>query len=270
MTRKTITRWWLWGLLAMAAAGVLIPSSSLALAAHDEGVNDAYSRTMVALIALGGAFALGSLLAQMVAWAGAVLNTRPLADTRWFQALLWGGVVGMLTVPLFGLGVLILLNLMVAYLVAGPDGLAVQTRPTAPAKSTINRWGVLGFATVGSGMLVALVVANLTDPGRLLHGVLWPSLAIESLGIAVGAVGGIAVCAAWWGALFNANLLTDRTWFKRLLWSGIAAAVTMPLFGLAALILAVVLIAYGRSAPDGLAVRPPRTPTTPSRLVPTH
>jgi hypothetical protein len=41
MTRKSITGWWLWGLAAMATAGVLIPSSSLALAAHDEGVNDA-------------------------------------------------------------------------------------------------------------------------------------------------------------------------------------------------------------------------------------
>ncbi len=188
---------------------------------------------MVGLIVLGGVFALGSLVAQLVAWGGAVINTRPLADTRWFRAVLWGGVVGMLTVPLFGLGVLVLLNLMVAYLVAGPDGLAVLTRPTAPAKSTINRWGVLGFGTVGAGMLVALVVANLTDPGRLLQGVQWPLLAIESLGITAAAVGGIAVCAAWWGAMFNANLLTDRTWFKRLLWSGIAAAVTMPCWGLA-------------------------------------
>lgn len=48
-----ITKWWLSGLAAMAAAGMSIPSNSLALAAHDEGVNDAYSRTMVGLIALG-------------------------------------------------------------------------------------------------------------------------------------------------------------------------------------------------------------------------
>jgi len=61
--------------------------------------------------------------------------------------------------------------------------------------------------------------------------------------------------------MFNANLLTDRTWFKRLLWSGIAAAVTMPLFGLGALILAVALIADGRSAPtDWLSGQQGRRP----------
>jgi hypothetical protein len=38
----------------------------------------------------------------------------------------------------------------------------------------------------------------------------------------------------------------------RLLWSGIAAAVTMPAFGFGGLILAVVLIVYWRWAPDGI------------------
>jgi hypothetical protein len=81
----------------------------------------------------------------------------------------------------------------------------------------------------------------------------------------VAAAGALIVGAAWWGALFNAHNLADRTWFRRLLRSGIAAAIVMPLFGLGGLILAVVLTAYQRSAPDGMAVQPPQisTPTAP-------
>jgi len=59
------------------------------------------------------------------------------------------------------------------------------------------------------------------------------------------------VGAAWWGAMFNAYLLPDKTWFRRLRWTGIAAALTMPLLGLGALILLVVSVAYAQWAPGG-------------------
>jgi hypothetical protein len=261
MTKRAIIKWWIWGLIAFVPGAILIPSSALALATHHQGVNDAYGRTMVALIAAGGLFALAAVAAGLVGWVAAVLNTRRLADPRWFQALLWGGIAGILTTPLAGLGALVLASVMMAYLVAGPDGLAAEPRLTTPAKAAITRWAGWGFATAGAGTALALLVANLTYPGRLLHGVGWPSLALVSLGITVIAAGAVVVWAAWWAAIFNTHLLSGKTWFNALLWSGIPAAVTMPLFGFGALILAGVLIAYWRAAPDGLAAQRPQPAT---------
>src|SRR6266511_1223641 len=139
MSKRTIIHWWLWGLLAIVPGGVLIPSSAVALAAHLDDVtrgtafhfvSDRYSWTMVGLIVLGAVFAVGSAIAQFVAGIGAVLNTRRLPDKRWFNALLWGGVAGIATMPLFGLGALIAGAVLIAYLVAGPDGMAADPRPT--------------------------------------------------------------------------------------------------------------------------------------------
>lgn len=261
MTKNTITRWWIWGLIAIVPAGILIPSSTLALAAHSQGVSGRYGWTMVGLIVAGGLFALAAVSALLVAWVKAVLNTRQLADPRWFKALLWGGIAGLLTMPLFGLGALVLGAVMTAYLVAGPDGTAAATRPAIPAKRTITTWSLWGFAAVFAGLLLALLVASWTNRGGPLHGILWPSLALSSAGFTVLGAGVIVVWAAWWGALFNARALADRRWFDRLLWSGIAAAATMPLFGFGGLILAAVLIAYWLRAPEGMALQPPGTPT---------
>jgi hypothetical protein len=259
MTKSMITRWWIWGLIAMMPAGILIPSSSLALAAHNQGVSDGYSRTMLGLIVVGGLFALAAVTALLVAWVKAVRNTRQLADPRWFNALLWGGIAGLLTMPLFGLGALILGGVMTAYLIAGPDGVAAGARPAIPAKGTITTWAGWGFAAIFAGLSLTLLVANWTNRGGPLHGVGWPSLVILSAGVTVAVTGIIVIWAAWWAAMFNAHTLADKTWFHRLLWSGIAAAVTMPLFGFGGLILAAVLIAYWRSAPDGTAIQPPET-----------
>jgi hypothetical protein len=254
MTKRTIIKWWIWGLVAMMPGTILIPSSALALASHRAGVSDGYGQAMVALIAVGGAFILAGVIVQLVAWMAAVLNTRQLADPKWFQVLLWGGIAGIASTPLFGLGALAFLGVMMAYLVAGPDGLAADPRPTIPAKRAITRWAVRGYAAGCAGLVLALLVPNLTYPGRPLHGVLWPSLFLVFLGITVVAVGFTIAWAAWWGAIFNTHQLPDKTWFHRLLWGGVAAAVTMPLFGFGALILAVVLIAYQHSAPDSMAV----------------
>jgi hypothetical protein len=148
-------------------------------------------------------------------------------------------------------------GVMTAYLIAGPDGVAAGARPAIPAKGTITTWAGWGFAAIFAGLSLALGVANWTNQGGPLHGVGWPSLVILSAGITVAVVGVIVIWAAWWGALFNAHALVAMTWFHRLLWSGIAAAVTAPLFGFGGLILAVVLIAYWRSAPDGTAIQLP-------------
>src|SRR5664279_2445548 len=60
MAKRKISQWWFAGLAAMFPAGVLIPSSALALAARQggDGVRDGYGRAMLALIVLGGLCAL--------------------------------------------------------------------------------------------------------------------------------------------------------------------------------------------------------------------
>jgi hypothetical protein len=252
MTKRTIIKWWIWGLVAMMPGTILIPSSALALASHHAGVSDGYGQTMVALIAVGGLFILAGLIAQLVAWIAAVLNTHQLADPKWFQVLLWGGIAGIVATPLFG--PLAFWGVMMAYLVAGSDGLAADPRPTIPAKRSITRWAGRGYAVGCAGGALALLVPNLTYPGRPLHGVLWPSLFLVFLGVTVVAVGFTVAWAAWWGAIFNTHQLPDKTWFHQLLWGGVAAAVTSPLFGFGVLILAAVLIAYWRLAPDAMVI----------------
>ena len=80
-----------------------------------------------------------------------------------------------------------------------------------------------------------------------------------AIGFAVAGIGAVMVGAAWWEALFNTYVLADKTWFRRLRWTGIVAALTMPLFGLGGLILLAVFVAYAQRAPDSTSssARPP-------------
>lgn len=272
MSKRTILTWWIGGLAALVPAAVLLPSSGVALLAHLDQVqhgpgyhllDDRYAVAMLILLAIGVVFAVAWLVAALVAWVGAVLNARQLDHDPWFTVVLVGGLAALATIPLLGLGTVILFGLMTAYLVAAPDGTAPVPSPTTPGKPTITKWAGRGFTVAGVGVLVALAASRLTGPGQLLHDATWPALAVVSVGIAGIAVGAIIVSAAWWGALFNAHTLADQTWFHRMLWTGTAAMVVMPLLGLGALILAVIMIAYGRSAPDGLTQPPATLPPAP-------
>jgi len=260
MQKVRIRKWWLWGLVALVPAGILIPSSALALADHLGKVtddaryafgDDRYAQTMVALIVLGALSAIGGFAAGLVAWVGAVRNTQHLPDQRWYRTLRWCGIGGLVTVPLVGVGALILGAATMAYVVGGPDALAVDPWPRIWSKSTITRWSGRGWVAAAAGGSFALLIANLTNAGRPLHGILWPSLALESFGITTAVTGGLIVATAWWAALFNSHDLADKVWFKRLLWGGIVGTVLMPIFGLGAVIVAVVMIAYWHAAPDG-------------------
>jgi hypothetical protein len=73
-----------------------------------------------------GIAVVGGIAAQFIAWIGAVLNTHKLENKTWFNLMLWGGIVGLVIFLLFGLGVLFWWGVMIAYLIAGPDGIAVQ------------------------------------------------------------------------------------------------------------------------------------------------
>jgi hypothetical protein len=56
---------------------------------------------------------------QLAAWIGALVNTYRLEDKTWFAVVLAGGLMG-LAFGLLGFAA------MVAYLIAGPDGMAVR------------------------------------------------------------------------------------------------------------------------------------------------
>jgi hypothetical protein len=277
MTKRTIVKWWIWGEAALIAGAILIPSSLVAFLAHIDSLHaagraydftsDGYNQTMVALAVLSCLFAVTGIVLQLVAWIGAVMGTRRLADRTWFKLLLWIGILGLVTTPL-GLGVFVSLGLMLAYMVGGPDALgdgAVAAGPPAlHLKPTIAKWTVWGWIAIAAGVLFSLLVSNLTNPWGFLHGHVWPALALIMLGTCVSGVGFIALSAAYWGEVFNAHRLEDETWFKTLLWGAVVSTVTIPLFGLGAIIAAVLGIVYLVAGPDGMAVRAAPAMTTPT------
>ena len=86
------------------------------------------------------------------------------------------GATALVTMALFGLGVWVAAIVLLAYLVggpdrtaldlaAGPDGTALESRPTTPDKATITRWTGLGWTVVGGGMGFGFLMAVLTRPG---------------------------------------------------------------------------------------------------------
>ena len=141
MTKRTITITWLTGIGVMIVGGLLALFSSLALASHigvatynfQPGVNyvpDGTFWALVSVIILGAITALGGIIVQFVAWIGAVVNTNHLVDKTWFNILCWVGIAAIvLSLLTAGLGNLIGWGLMIAYLVGGPDGTAVEPMP---------------------------------------------------------------------------------------------------------------------------------------------
>ena len=151
MTKRIITIWWLIGTGVLVVGGLLALFSSLALASHIGAltgdfqpdatfVPDGYFWTLVSFIILGGITIIAGFIVQFVAWIGAVINTNRLMDKTWFYVLLWCGIGSIILGPAFGLGALVWWGLMIAYLVGGPDGMAIEPmmlRPTPaePAKT---------------------------------------------------------------------------------------------------------------------------------------
>jgi hypothetical protein len=84
--------------------------------------------TMVTLIVIGFAVAAVGAVIQLAAWIGALVNTYQLTDKTWFLILLIGGLLG-LSFGITGFAA------MVAYLIAGQDGLAADKRRYRPARA---------------------------------------------------------------------------------------------------------------------------------------
>jgi hypothetical protein len=86
---------------------------------------DAYFWTTIAVMGAGVALALAGAVTQFATWIGAVVNTYQLVDKIWFYVLLAGGALGLVS------GV-IPFAAMIAFLIAGPDGIAAS-----PSRSVI-------------------------------------------------------------------------------------------------------------------------------------
>jgi hypothetical protein len=142
MTKSAITRTWLAGLVALAV-GLVVAGLSIGLmmayggtftaTPSENGYRfvpsfDGFFWTMVGLMIAGfGVSALGAIV-QLVAWIGALVNTYKLEDRTWFAVLLAGGLLG-LAFGVLGFAA------MVAYLIAGPEAMAVR-EPQVPASTS--------------------------------------------------------------------------------------------------------------------------------------
>jgi hypothetical protein len=93
------------------------------------------------LLTLGFTAIGAGVTVMTAAWWGAIFNTHLLADRSWFKVLLWSGIIGVATSPLFGVGALVGFGVLIAYVLAGPDGLASQqpriSKPAAPPSSLV-------------------------------------------------------------------------------------------------------------------------------------
>ena len=118
MSKRTITQTFVGSLVALAAGLVLLIGAGGLAYAQDGFIMDGadvvgvrstpFGWAMVALAALGVVTMLGAMIAQFVAWIGAVIHTAQLADKTWFLVLL---ILGLLSFGFIA---------MVLYLVAGP------------------------------------------------------------------------------------------------------------------------------------------------------
>ena len=135
MSKATVTRLFIGAGLAIIAGAILAIAGVWAAIANDVfvmngpdivGLRGSALAWSVLGVAMVGVFAImGGLLAGLVAWIGAMLNTWQLESKAWF--------VGLLLLGIFNLGFFA----MIAYLIAGPDGRTdASVKAQAAARAT--------------------------------------------------------------------------------------------------------------------------------------
>jgi hypothetical protein len=109
-------------MLLLVAGGVAYASGSLVMDGPDiVGVTSTpFSWGMIALAGLAVLTIFGALLAQFVAWIGALVNTVQLPDKTWFVVLL---VMGLLSFGFIA---------MIIYIIAGPKDPEPANRVALP------------------------------------------------------------------------------------------------------------------------------------------
>ncbi|MGT2461902.1 hypothetical protein [Sinomonas atrocyanea] len=133
MTKGIITRTWIWGIIGMGIGLVVAGVATAIMLAYGGTYVNARSGngydfvptpggtfwSTVVFICVGGLIALGGIIAQFVAWVGALVNSYQLPDKMWFLLTLLLGLIG------FGLVV------MIVYLIAAPEGYPGNARAAA-------------------------------------------------------------------------------------------------------------------------------------------
>jgi hypothetical protein len=147
MTKRTITRTWIAGLILVAAGAIVCVAGGLAILAYSgiftatpNGYEfaprlDGFFWTLVGVCVLGCVAAVAGLITQLVAWVGALVNTYRLEDRTWFAVVLFSGLLAFTCIlaPIAFAG-------MVAYVIAGPNGTAIaqaQVPPLAPRPAPV-------------------------------------------------------------------------------------------------------------------------------------
>jgi hypothetical protein len=133
MTKSSVTRLFIASLIAFGTGAVVaIIALLVALASNvlvTAGTEILAVRGSVLAwgllgLGIGGGIAmLGGVIAGLVAWIGALLNTSQHESKAWFIVLLLTGI--------FNFGFIA----MIAYVIAGPDGTARATAQRSPAAS---------------------------------------------------------------------------------------------------------------------------------------
>jgi hypothetical protein len=145
VSKRTITRTFIASLVALAAGLVLLVGAGGLAYARGSFIMDGpdvvgvrstpFGWSLVALAALGVLVILAAVVAQFVAWIGAVINTAQLADKTWFLLVL---ILGLLSFGSIA---------MVIYLVAGPDD--PPSVPAVPAPGRRDLPAMRSGATTG-------------------------------------------------------------------------------------------------------------------------
>jgi hypothetical protein len=131
MTKTTVTRLFIGSAIAVIAGAILAVAAVWIAIANDVFILSdddivglrwtAIAWAMLGLGIVGSLAVIGGMIAGLVSWIGALLNTSQLESKTWFLVLLLLGI--------FSFGVIG----MLAYVIAGPDGARQQTASPAHA-----------------------------------------------------------------------------------------------------------------------------------------
>jgi hypothetical protein len=133
MSKTTVTRLFIGGLVAFGTGAIVAIAAVLVALAADVFVlagtdivglrGGALAWSLLGLGVASAVAMIGGLIAGLVAWIGALLNTWQLESKTWFAVLLLTGI--------FNFGFIA----MIAYLIAGPDSSTAATPRLASAPS---------------------------------------------------------------------------------------------------------------------------------------
>ena len=131
MSKSTVTRLFLSGLIAAAAGAVVIIATVSLAFANGVFVMDGSKVVdiqqsglafgLLGFTIIGGLVIAGGAIAGLVSWIGALINTWHVESKAWF--------VGLLLLGIFNFGFFA----MIAYVLAGPDGKRIASASVATA-----------------------------------------------------------------------------------------------------------------------------------------